>query len=92
MPDPIFTFAFILATLTGAVFHLIVGGPARRLALFLLMAWLGFWLGQSLGVSLDIRLLMIGELRIFSAACGAIFALFVGYIITSSRAPQRQAR
>lgn len=92
MPDPIFTFAFIIATLIGAVFHLIVGGEARRLALFLLMSWLGFALGHSLGISLDIRLLMIGELRIFPAAGGAIFALFIAYIVTSSRAPQRQPR
>jgi hypothetical protein len=92
MPDPVFVFAFIIATLIGAVFHLVVGGEARRLALFLLAAWIGFALGHSLGVSLDIRLLMIGEVRMFSAAVGAMFALFVAFVVTTNRSPQRTTR
>jgi hypothetical protein len=92
MPDPVFVFAFIVATLIGAVFHLVVGGAARRLALFLLSAWLGFALGHSLGVSLDIQLLMIGEVRMFSAAVGAMFALFVAFVVTTNRSTQRTTR
>jgi uncharacterized membrane protein YjjP (DUF1212 family) len=91
MPDPIFTFGFIVATLIGAVFHLVVGGEARRLALFLLASWLGFALGQVLGRSLNVQLLMLGEIHLFSAAAGSIFALFVAYILSTSRMQARSA-
>ena len=92
MPDPVFVFAFIIATLMGAVFHLVVGGEARRLALFLMSAWVGFALGNSLGISLNIRLLMIGDIRMFSAAAGAIFALFIAFVLTTNRSAQRTTR
>ena len=48
LPGPTATFGFILATLYGAGFHFVVGGDVRRLALFLLSAWVGFGLGQLL--------------------------------------------
>lgn len=92
MPDPIVTFAFVIATLIGAVFHLVVGGDARRLALFLLAGWVGFGIGHLLGNTLDIQLLMIGELRMFAAASGAMFALFVAYVLTTDRAARRTSR
>lgn len=92
MPDPVVTFAFIIATLIGAVFHVVVGGDARRLAVFLLASWMGFALGHALGNTLDIQLLMIGELRMFPAAAGAVFALFVAYILTTKRSAQRLTR
>jgi uncharacterized membrane protein YeaQ/YmgE (transglycosylase-associated protein family) len=92
MPDPVITFAFVIATLIGAVFHFVVGGDARRLAMFLLAGWLGFGIGHLLGNTLDIDLLMIGELRMLSAATGAMFALFVAYILTTDRSGRRPSR
>jgi uncharacterized membrane protein YeaQ/YmgE (transglycosylase-associated protein family) len=86
LPSPITTFGFILATLFGAVFHLIMGGDARRLALFLLAGWVGFGLGHLLGVALGINILNIGTLRIFTASVGAFIALFVAHFLTSNRA------
>jgi hypothetical protein len=92
MPDPIFTFAFVISTLIGALFHLIIGGDARRLAFFLVASWIGFGMGQALGNSMDIQLLMIGQLRMFSASTGALFALFIAYIFTSGRTDGRATR
>ncbi len=92
MPDPIITFAFVIATLIGAVFHFVVGGDARRLAVFLLAGWLGFAIGHLLGNTLDIDLLMIGELRMLSATAAAMFALFVAYVLTTDRSPRRPSR
>ncbi len=85
MLNPITTLGFILATLFGAAFHLIVGGDARRLALFLLCGWVGFGLGQLIGVTLSINILNIGSLRVVSASFGAAVALFVAYFLTSNR-------
>lgn len=92
MPDPIITFAFIVATLMGASFHLIVGGGARRLAIFLVFGWLGFLFGHLAGILLGISALMIGELRMLTAVLGALFALFVVYVFTSARVQRRAPR
>jgi hypothetical protein len=91
MPDPISTFAFVIATLIGAVFHFVVGGNARRLAIFLMAAWVGFALGHLIGNTLGVELLMIGELRMLPAAAGAMFALFVAYVLTTDRSARRSS-
>jgi uncharacterized membrane protein YeaQ/YmgE (transglycosylase-associated protein family) len=85
LPNPTTTFGFILATLFGALFHLIMGGDARRLALFLLAGWVGFGLGHLLGAVFNVSFLNIGTLRIFTAAIGALIALVVAHILTSNR-------
>lgn len=92
MPGPNATFAFILATLLGAVFHLIVGGDARRLALFLLAGWIGFGLGHTLGVIMDINLFNIGTLRIVAAIAGAVIALLAAAFFTGNRRTGRSLR
>ncbi len=85
MPSPSVVFGFILATLYGAIFHFILGGDARRLALFLLAGWLGFTLGHIFGVIFGVSALSIGPLRAFSATLGAWLALLAARLLTSSR-------
>lgn len=85
MPAPTLVFGFILATLLGAVFHLIMGGDVRRLALFLLAGWIGFAIGQLIGVIADVDLLQIGTLRAFSAVLGAIITLILTHFLTYDR-------
>lgn len=92
MPGPSLTFGFIIATLFGAVFHLIVGGDARRLAFFLLSGWVGFSLGHILGVAFEINILNIGSLRIFAASVGALIALSVAHFLTTPRVRKRSSR
>jgi hypothetical protein len=92
LPGPNTTLAFILATLFGAAFHLIMGGDARRLALFLLSGWVGFSLGHLLGVLFEINILNIGTLRIVSASLGALVALVAAHILTSNRTSKRSSR
>jgi hypothetical protein len=92
LPGPTATFAFIIATLFGAVFHLVVGGDARRLALFLLSGWVGFGVGHIVGIAFEINILNIGTLRIFTAALGAAVALLVAYMLTSNRNRKRVSR
>ncbi len=85
MPNPTVTLGFIIATLFGAIFHLMMGGDARRLALFLLSGWIGFGLGHFLGVIFNINILPIGTLRVFTASFGALVALIVAHTLTSSK-------
>jgi hypothetical protein len=81
MPTPSVTFAFMLATMLGAAFHLVVGGDLRRLALYLLAAWLGFSLGQVAGVVLDVTLLQVGVLRLLPAFAGAMLVIMVAHFL-----------
>lgn len=92
IPGPAFTFAFIVATLLGAGFHLIVGGDARRLTLFLLSGWFGFALGQIVGNSMAIQLWVIGELRMLPAIAGAMMALLLANLFTNDRTRRRSPR
>lgn len=76
MTFPALTLAFVLATLYGAVFHLIVGGDARRLALYLLASWAGFAVGQMAGTLLGVRVLNVGTLELLTATLGSGVVLF----------------
>ena len=92
MLSPTLTFAFILATLYGAVFHLILGGDARRLTLLLLSSWLGFAFGQLVGTTFMIDFFDIGALRVVPATLGSITALVAVSVLTSRRMSRRSAR
>lgn len=84
LPGPTLTFGFLLATLYGASFHFVVGGDIRRLAVFLLSAWVGFGLGHTLGVTFDINVMNIGTLRVAAATLGAFTALLAAHVLTSN--------
>lgn len=66
---------FLLATAYGAGFHLLLGGPSRRILLYVLAAWIGFASGHFIGDLADIELLKLGALHLFSASLGAWIAL-----------------
>ena|SRR5579871_1942580 len=87
MPGPSITFGFILATLYGAVFHLILGGDIRRLALYLLASWLGFVLGHIFGSIFGLDIFNIGALHTFSATLGALLALVSARLLTRNPSP-----
>lgn len=62
---------FLLASAYGALFHLIFGGPIRRILVYLAAAWLGFLIGQFLGDFLNFELLKLGKIHLVSASVGA---------------------
>lgn len=76
----------------GALFHLIFGGDARRLALFLLAGWVGFAVGHFVGVVFDINLLNIGMLRVVTASVGAIVVLITVHVLTAGQSRRRRLR
>jgi hypothetical protein len=90
VPGPTLTFGFVIATLIGAGFHLVLGGDARRLAMFLIAGWIGFALGQLVGdiVGFEIVLgfLDVGPLHTAAAVLGAgAAAIFTHVVIPGNR-------
>ena len=83
MPSPIFVFAFVIATMYGLGFHVVMGGDARRMVLFIVTSWLGFLLGQYIGGRLDIALLKIGIIHLLPASIGALALLVFAQILTA---------
>lgn len=79
MSLPALLFGLLLSTLYGAVFHLIFGGRAGRLLLFLILGWAGFWAGQLLGVVLHWKLGSIGPLHLALASAGSVLFLGLGF-------------
>lgn len=72
---------FLLATAYGAGFHLIMGGPSRRILLYVLAAWLGFGLGHFLGDLLNIELLKLGVVHLLTASLGTWIALIASWLL-----------
>ncbi|MEZ4512485.1 MAG: hypothetical protein R3C62_11465 [Chloroflexota bacterium] len=70
---------FLLATAYGSGFHLLLGGPARRILLYILAAWIGFALGHVVGDLLNVEVLKLGVLHLFSASLGAWIALIASW-------------
>lgn len=70
---------FLLATAYGAGFHVLLGGPAKHILLYVLASWTGFTLGHFLGDLLDITLLKLGVLHLLSASLGAWIALIASW-------------
>ena len=81
--SPSFAFGVLLATLYGALAHIILGGNGRRLAFFLIASWLGFALGQGVGQVLQIRILSIGPTNVLPATLGSIIALITAVILSA---------
>jgi hypothetical protein len=79
---------FLLATAYGAGFHVILGGPARRILLYVLAAWIGFALGHFLGDMLNIEILKLGALHLFSASIGAWIGLIASWWLVAHETPQ----
>lgn len=76
---------FLVATAYAAVFHLIIGGPLRRLLLYLVASWAGFAIGQFVGIVLNIDLFKLGTLHLLSASLGAWAALLLARWLAGNR-------
>ena len=70
---------FLLASLYGAAFHFIFGGPIKRIALYLGAAWLGFFIGQFIGDFLNLEMLKLGKIHLVAASAGAWLLLLAAW-------------
>ena len=76
---------FLLATIYGAAFHLFVGGPPRRIILYVIASWVGFTIGHIVGDLLSIDILKLGAVHLLSASVGAWIALILSWFLERSR-------
>jgi len=85
MTIPSLIFALLIASLYGALYHLIRGGGLGRLLLFLIFGWTGFAAGHFLGIWRGWVLLPVGEINLGLSTLGSIFFLIVGDWVSSIR-------
>ncbi len=83
MPNPVFVFAFIIATMYGLGFHVALGGNARRLVLFIVTSWVGFLLGQYIGGYLDLPILRMGVIHLLPASVTTVGLLIFAHALTA---------
>jgi len=74
-----FVLGFLLATAYGAGFHLLIGGPAKRIIIYILASWLGFVVGHFIGDLLNIEFLKLGALHLLTASLGSWLALILSW-------------
>ena len=78
MTIPSLVFAILIASLYGALYHLIRGGGLGRLLLFLIFGWVGFAAGHFLGIWRGWILFPVGELNWGLSTLGSLLFLLGG--------------
>ena len=85
MTLPTLIFGGLVATLYGAIFHLIRGGGLGKLILYILLSWAGFFLGQFIAVRTGLEFINIGALNLGIATITSILFMIIGYWIFRGR-------
>ncbi len=80
---------FLLASIYGAAFHLIFGGPIKRILAYLAAAWLGFFIGQFIGDFLNFEFLKLGKIHLVSATLGSWILLLVAWWLVGQDSQHR---
>ena len=70
-----------LATAYGAIFHLIMGGPPRKIALYVISSWIGFMVGHFVGLWLGFDLFQLGTIYLLTASIGAWLAIIASWFL-----------
>jgi hypothetical protein len=87
MTLPTFIFGGIVATLYGAIFHLIRAGGLGKLLVYILLSWAGFWAGHFLAERIGWSFLNIGSLHLGIATISSVIFMIIGYWILLGRSP-----
>ena len=72
---------FLLATLYGAGFHLVMGGRPRKIILYLVASWIGFAIGHFVGDFFGIEVLKLGAVHLLTASLGSWIALLLVWFL-----------
>lgn len=83
MTLPALLFGALIASLYGAVYHLIRDGRPGRLVLFLVFSWVGFAAGHLLAAWREWFILPVGPINFGLATLGSLLLLVAGDVATS---------
>ncbi len=89
MMTPHYLFALALATLFGALFHLVRGGGAMRLLVYLACSWAGFAVGQAVAPLIGLNLELMGPFHVVEAASFALLFM-VGATVLMLKEPAQE--
>jgi len=78
MTFPAIVFGIILSSIYGTAFHFWKGGGLSKLALYILLSWLGFWIGHGIGSAIGWTFAAAGPINAGMATLGSAVFLFVG--------------
>jgi len=78
MTMPSLIFAFFIASLLGALYHLVRGGGVGRLFLYLIFSWAGFALGHLLSIWQEWLIFPFGQLDLGLSILGSLVLLLGG--------------
>ncbi len=78
MTLPTLLFAFLIALLYGALYHLIRGGGFWRLLLYLGLSVLGYVVGHLVGIWRGWIFIPLGSLNLGMSSLGSIIILVIG--------------
>ena len=90
--SPALTFGLLLATLYGALAHLILGGDGRALFFYILSSWIGFSIGHGVGQVMGIHGFSIGPINVLTGTLGSIIALVATAFLSLQRRTPRPSR
>ncbi len=79
-------FGGLIATLYGAIFHLIRGGGIGRMIVYIILSWVGFWIGQYLAERQNWDLIDIGSLHLGVASISSLLVMIIGHWVLLGRA------
>ena len=75
MTIPSLIFASLIASLYGALYHLIRDGGLGRLFQFLFLSWVGFALGHLIGIWQGWQLFPLGQLNFGMSTLGSLILM-----------------
>src|SRR5687767_15940554 len=90
MTLPALLFAFLLALLYGALYHLIRNGGFWRLILYFILSVIGFTLGHFFGLWRGWVFIPIGSLNLGMSSLGSLIILIFGDWLSRIRSEERR--
>ena len=68
----------LIASLYGALFHLLRGGSLGRLLFYIILSWISFWVGHIAGNAWGWNFISFGPLRLGTATLSNLIFLWLG--------------
>ncbi len=89
-----FVLGLTIASSCAFLFHILRGGTLKRLAIYMLSAWIGFFSGHILSELINWQLLRFGSINLFPALLGAILSLVLTAVLVqpNSRSQKKSRR